>query len=172
MVGKYRRARASGADGAAAGAVDTSHVRPVTATSDRHPRRLAVVAGDGNAVPGFALDPVRLERIFEADSRFGERVVGLFEAEVCRRVAELAVAETVGDATMVRRVGHELKGTCLTVGATRMAAGCERIERAGADGSLADLGRLRAELEITFAGTLQELRERGWRSRHVTTPAA
>ncbi|MCU1674739.1 MAG: two-component hybrid sensor and regulator [Frankiales bacterium] len=96
----------------------------------------------------LAVDPsVLMEltgRLGARGAEFRTKLIGTFEDETERRIAELSAATAAGDAAEVARVAHAMRGGSGAMGAHRLAAVCADVEeslRAGQQLDLADAGR-------------------------------
>ncbi|MGH7268456.1 MAG: Hpt domain-containing protein, partial [Candidatus Rokuibacteriota bacterium] len=91
------------------------------------------------------------------------RLVEGFVDDAARRLAALREAVDRGDAPAVRRLAHALRGSCLNVGASRMAEVAETLERKAAveslDGGRELVERLAAELRLARSALARALRE-------------
>jgi HPt (histidine-containing phosphotransfer) domain-containing protein len=99
-----------------------------------------------------ALDPERLARLRAALTTGGSvalftRVLEGFIGDAGQRVAALRPAVERADAPAVRQVAHALRSSCVNVGAARMAAVAETLERQAGEGALAGAAGLVARLE-------------------------
>jgi signal transduction histidine kinase/CheY-like chemotaxis protein len=81
----------------------------------------------GDALPRVELDPT-IPR--------SAPVIELFLRSVPEQMEALARAATSSDVEQVRSVAHKLKGGCLSLGASRMAAACQAVEQAAAQGHI------------------------------------
>lgn len=108
------------------------------------------------------LDAAALARLRELDpdGRNGvvRRVLTAFESSLARMLAQLAAEVDGGNAAVVASVAHTLKSSSASVGALRLAATCEEVERRAResrDGGTAaqrhDVERLLAEGEAALA---------------------
>jgi signal transduction histidine kinase/DNA-binding response OmpR family regulator/HPt (histidine-containing phosphotransfer) domain-containing protein len=114
--------------------------------------RLVRVAPGAEGGEGPELDP-SLPRSARAIELFLKTVPELIEA--------LTSAVNVGDAPQVKQLAHKLKGNCLSLGATRMAASCHAVELAALDGRI-DVeanARIPAQLAVV-APLLSQLQQR------------
>jgi HPt (histidine-containing phosphotransfer) domain-containing protein len=92
---------------------------------------------------------------FEGDEAFYSRIVPLFCAAATEQACALVEAATAGDRHTIQHWAHTLKGSLLTVGATRSAELAEYVERTGRerqlDGLTVQVRRLAAETAIIVA---------------------
>jgi HPt (histidine-containing phosphotransfer) domain-containing protein len=98
------------------------------------------------------LDPDRLTRLRAALTTGGSlalfaRVLEGFIGDAGQRVAALRRAVEGADAPAVRQVAHALRSSCVNVGAARMAAVAEALERLAGAGALAGAAGLVERLE-------------------------
>jgi signal transduction histidine kinase/CheY-like chemotaxis protein/HPt (histidine-containing phosphotransfer) domain-containing protein len=104
----------------------------------------------------------RLRAVFAGDGALFARVVAGFADDAARRVAALRQAVERGDAAAVRSLAHALRGSCLNVGAARMAevAGALEGKAAGTSpgGGRELVDQLEAELQIARSALALELR--------------
>lgn len=117
--------------------------------------------GDPASSPGSPLDPAVIAQLrteFGATAILGE-LVELFGAQTPGRLVELRAGIDGGDAAAVSGHAHQLKGGCLTMGASRMAGLCEELEQSARTGSLAGAQRLAGEIEAEFAQACAALHE-------------
>lgn len=100
------------------------------------------------------------EQLDDADGTMVDGIVSLYLAHGRELVDRLQAAAEASDAVALREVAHSLKGSTLAVGGARLAALCQRIERAGslADGQQAARA-VRQEFEA-LADQLSELSRR------------
>jgi HPt (histidine-containing phosphotransfer) domain-containing protein len=101
--------------------------------------RCAAAPLDGNG--DEAVDAETIERLraeLDGIGRAGavDGLVEEFVSSLGQRVDEIRSALAKGDAEVVRESAHALKGAAATLGATRLAAVCAAMERAGRDGDL------------------------------------
>jgi hypothetical protein len=108
------------------------------------------------------LDAAALSRLRELDpeGRNGvvRRVLATFETSLGRMLSQLAAEVDGGNAAVVASVAHTLKSSSASVGALRLAAACDEVERraresrdAGAPAQRHDVQRLLAEGEAALA---------------------
>jgi HPt (histidine-containing phosphotransfer) domain-containing protein len=113
-------------------------------------------------VPPVTLDATALGRLRELDpdGRNGvvRRVLGAFETSLVRQLAQLAqlAAEVDGGrAAVVGGIAHTLKSSSASVGALRLTAACDEVERrareSGGAAQRHDVERLLAEGEAALA---------------------
>jgi HPt (histidine-containing phosphotransfer) domain-containing protein len=68
--------------------------------------------------------------VLSSEARRSAKLVGLFLKQAPIELANLEAALHAGDGDGVRGVSHKLKGSCYAIGALRMAAMCEGVEKA------------------------------------------
>jgi HPt (histidine-containing phosphotransfer) domain-containing protein len=86
-----------------------------------------------------------------ADESFVSDYIGLFLNDTEQRLSAMTQAFTSGDTETVRREGHALKGSCLELGADRMARFCEDLSMAAQHDNLDEVGAVIAKLDREFA---------------------
>lgn len=120
----------------------------------------------GAGLPPATLDEAALARLRELDpeGRHGvvARVLGAFEASLARTLQQLAAERESADAALVGGIAHTLKSSSASVGALRLAAVCQEIERSARGEAAAakrhDVDRLLAEGEAALAAVRAMLR--------------
>jgi two-component system, sensor histidine kinase and response regulator len=85
-----------------------------------------------------------------------ERVIDLFLSAAPEQLQALRAAACAGEIERVKRLAHKLKGGCLSLGATRLAASAQNVERAAAQGRID--ARSLAELTPRLAAVSAQLR--------------
>ena len=95
-------------------------------------------AGDGAAA---ALDIAALQDLVGGDLEVIAELLDSFRASAEALHGEIRAAFTTGDAGLVARHAHSMKGAARTAGAAPLAAICEAIERHAIDGSDPATGR-------------------------------
>jgi len=98
-------------------------------------------------------------RVYAKSGAFLQQVIEIFEQHGRVSLEELFAASAKDDSETVRRVAHRLKGSCLNVGATRMAQRLRHLEQlcvGNASGD--DTHALIAELPEVFAETCNALK--------------
>jgi len=91
------------------------------------------------------------ERMGNADESFVSDYIGLFLKDTEQRLSAMTNAFTSGDTETVRREGHALKGSCLELGADRMARFCEDLTMAAQHDNLDEVGAVIGKLDREFA---------------------
>jgi HPt (histidine-containing phosphotransfer) domain-containing protein len=117
-------------------------------------RWVTMAAARGDAENQEALAHLRrdlVERTGYDDQSFLKDYIGLFLDDTSARLEQLGQALANGEAEAVRREGHALKGSCLELGANRMANFCEDISVAASNGKLDEIGILLGHLDREFA---------------------
>jgi signal transduction histidine kinase/DNA-binding response OmpR family regulator len=113
-----------------------------------------VQAGPSETPPGAAgalLDPAILAQLrsLDSDGRPGtlRELLALFEDGTPQLLRTLRAAAAASDADGLRHTAHTLKGTAANLGATHMAALCQRIEEIDDSSDGTELDQLLSELE-------------------------
>ncbi len=110
-----------------------------------------------DAVPAAApdtdcLDPTVLDEVVEFAGATGtslvRELIELFFAELPTRLDALRAGVLDGDPDRVTRAAHAMKGGAGNLGAVRVAALCNQLERQGRERDLSGAGAMLAELEI------------------------
>src|SRR5262245_27574101 len=78
---------------------------------------------------------------------FLKELVGAFLRQAPQRISAVREASQRGDARALELAAHSLKGSCGSLGATAMAACCDRLETLGREGAALGHGELLAALE-------------------------
>ena len=91
------------------------------------------------------------ERAGLEDESFLRDYIELFLNDTESRLAEMSHAFVSGDTKTVQRQGHALKGSCLELGAHRMARFCEDLSVAAKHGNLDEVGAVIGRLDREFA---------------------
>jgi CheY-like chemotaxis protein/HPt (histidine-containing phosphotransfer) domain-containing protein len=79
------------------------------------------------------------------------RLITLYLNEVPSRLGELREAVAQGDSDRVKRVAHELRGSSVQLGATRMADLCAELQESASGNDLSQAETRVAELQREFA---------------------
>jgi signal transduction histidine kinase/CheY-like chemotaxis protein len=94
------------------------------------PRWAALAAtrgASGNAAALTELRDTLLQKTGRDDATFLKDYIGLFLQDTESRLGKIDLALSDRDAKSLRREGHALKGSCLELGADRMARFCEQL---------------------------------------------
>ena len=91
------------------------------------------------------------ERAGQDDESFLRDYIDIFLADTQSRLSEMSRAFVSGDTETVRRQGHALKGSCLELGADRMARFCEDLSVAAKHDNLDEVGAVIGRLDREFA---------------------
>jgi signal transduction histidine kinase/DNA-binding response OmpR family regulator len=91
------------------------------------------------------------ERAGQDDESFLRDYIALFLNDTESRLSEMSQAFVAGDTDTVRRQGHALKGSCLELGADRMARFCEDLSVAAKHDNLDEVGVVIGRLDREFA---------------------
>ena len=100
-----------------------------------------------------------LREDFASTGDLGElaAIIRNFLEHAARELGTIAEAVADSDAEAARLAGHKLKGSSLTLGASRLGAAAEQVEAAAAAGDLAAATDALRELESVFALTRASL---------------
>ncbi len=107
------------------------------------------------------LDPAVLDALrgYAKSAAFLKQVIEIFEEHGQTSIAELCAAAQADDRESLRRVAHRLKGSCLNVGAQRMAQMLRSFEvLTGENASGDDTHVLLASLPDTLEETCKALK--------------
>ncbi len=100
------------------------------------------------------LDATRLDVLADLEDDTSDllsEVVGLFVTDTDRSLAAATEAAGVANMGVLRRIAHDLKGTCGTIGAVRMQALATELEDAVRVGEAQDAGHDVQRLVEEFA---------------------
>lgn len=117
-------------------------------------RWVTMAAARGDAEDQDALALLRrnlVERTGHDDQSFLKDYIGLFLDDTSARLERMGQALASGEADAVRREGHALKGSCLELGADRMARYCEDLSVAARNDNLDEVGVVIGNLDREFA---------------------
>jgi CheY-like chemotaxis protein/HPt (histidine-containing phosphotransfer) domain-containing protein len=121
------------------------------------------------------LDPAVLRDLAQLEQGGGFSVrdfVEVFLQETGERLRALAEGVTAGDGERVRREAHTVKGSARQIGARRLAAACEALERAASTATAEDNNRLLDRVREEFARVDRALAEyRDGAGPEVRTPS-
>lgn len=102
-----------------------------------------------------ALDDAVLDGLREldrgGDGTFFRRVVEAYLADAPSRLGDLRRGVSEKDPARTARAAHALKGSCRNIGAKRLAALCETLERLGGKEGLHSAGEILRQVEREFA---------------------
>lgn len=108
------------------------------------------------------LDPGAIQRLRDiaakTDAAFVNQVITLFERQVPTGIYEIEEAVTEGDNTKLWQTAHKLKGTCLNVGAKKLAELFRLIEIKGKNGDNREMDNHVHELKPLYERTLLDFR--------------
>ena len=94
----------------------------------------------------------------QTDPGFLQQVLDMFMNQAPLSMEEIRQHFEKGDFTGMWKAAHKLKGTCLNIGAARLAEVCKEIERKGRNLEIGGLLGLTMQLENDYKSTLKELR--------------
>jgi CheY-like chemotaxis protein len=106
-------------------------------------------SGDSASVDLSVLD--NLAGMTEGGDEFVGRLIETFVSDTTSRLVTLHVALDAGDASMIERTGHALKGSSGNMGATAMAALGAALQGVGQKQDLEGAGALIEDMEAEFA---------------------
>ncbi|MEP7264602.1 MAG: ATP-binding protein [Bacteroidota bacterium] len=108
------------------------------------------------------LDPGAIQRLRDiaakTDAAFVNQVITLFEKQVPSGIYEIEEAVTEGDTTKLWQTAHKLKGTCLNVGAKKLAELFRLLEIKGKNGDNREMEQHVHELKPLYERTLLDFR--------------
>lgn len=87
----------------------------------------------------------------EGDDSFLKEIVAIFVGDTPGRLLEMRTAFAAGDQTTFSRAAHSLKGSASNLGAVRLRAVAEELERLSREGPLDGLDRHLPRVEAEFA---------------------
>jgi CheY-like chemotaxis protein/HPt (histidine-containing phosphotransfer) domain-containing protein len=118
----------------------------------------AVVADKAVHEPASGIDRTTLDALRKLQTaNRPNALTDLFVKDSAERLAEMRAALERADVRVVEHAAHALKGSCGTLGATRMAGLCEIIETRSHAGSLQGVAILLEALEEEFSRVRQTL---------------
>jgi len=107
------------------------------------------------AVDAAAIE--RLREIGDGDVAFLKDVFSAFESDTAQRLVALRTTLAAGDITGLKRAAHTIKGSCLNVGASSMAADSLQLEQLAGAGKLDGAPELISRIEQEFKRVVVEL---------------
>jgi len=107
------------------------------------------------AAPVFDLDDA-LARI-EGDRELLEEIVSIFIAECASNMDAIRQAHSAGDARLLERLAHTVKGASANLGAVAVSQAAFRIEKTAASGDLASCAELIEKMQQEIDRLLPEL---------------
>jgi HPt (histidine-containing phosphotransfer) domain-containing protein len=87
------------------------------------------------------LDPSELDEICDGDESLRGQLATMFRDQARSAITELTSAIAVGDATVIQRTAHALKGSAAILGAKRLSAVSSELYECAAGDQLADAPR-------------------------------
>ena len=109
------------------------------------------------------LDQQAISRLMDinqkVDSGFLAQVIGMFSQQAPVMVDEILESEKSGDLTKMWQAAHKLKGSCLNLGAKKLAETCRQIEIKGKGNELSKIPGLTAGLRNLYELTESELKK-------------
>lgn len=107
------------------------------------------------AVDAAAIE--RLREIGDGDVAFLKDVFSAFESDTVQRLVALRTTLAAGDTTGLKRAAHTIKGSCLNVGASSMAADSLQLEQLAGAGKLDGAPELISRIEQEFKRVVADL---------------
>jgi two-component system sensor histidine kinase RpfC len=131
-------------------------------TAEQRPAAEEVAKGEVHVLPERAaslLDPRRLHDVqrIAGNSDFMSRLIAGFNADITGLLSTLEKQVARGELAAVGDTTHAMKGAALGIGAARLAALCEEVERLAAAGQLAPCRSALPRLRTCFEQTSVQL---------------
>jgi signal transduction histidine kinase/DNA-binding response OmpR family regulator len=117
-------------------------------------RWMPLIAERSASKDEFALNTLRenlVEKTGNGDDLFLSGYIDLFLRDAEERLQVMSTAFVSGDSEALRRAGHALKGSCLELGADRMARYCDDLSVAARNQNLDEVGTVIGKLDQEFA---------------------
>lgn len=95
----------------------------------------------------------------DSDHELLSELLALFRVEGCQQIKTLCEAVQENDSDKLRKNAHMLKGSSLTLGASRMAALCNTLETHGREGKASQSVKELELLEFEYQNVMAELEE-------------
>ena len=118
---------------------------------------------EGSKIEGVSelLDATTINRLVDigkaTDPGFTVQVLEMFSRQAPTCIEEMRTSLESGDYTTMWKSAHKLKGTCLNIGAKKVAESCKDIERKGRNLEVSGLQGLIMQLEVDYNSTFKEL---------------
>jgi PAS domain S-box-containing protein len=132
---------------------------------------LALVAGSMTQPPAaeIAIDPTVIDQLRElgegTEPNFLDELIEQFVGDTDSLVVELREAFEAGDAAVVGRIAHCIKGSSSQLGGRDLSLSCERLEAKASAGRLSDSHADLQQVEIDFAEARNAL------TKHLSPPS-
>lgn len=94
----------------------------------------------------------------QTDPGFLQQVLDMFIKQAPLDIENIRNGFERGDFALMWKTAHKLKGTCLNIGAQRLAETCKEIEKKGRNLENAGLMGLCMQLESEYSATIEELK--------------
>jgi PAS domain S-box-containing protein len=108
------------------------------------------------------LDNAAINRLMDigkaTDPGFLQQILDMFLKQAPESISEIKASLEKGDPITMWKAAHKLKGTCLNIGAKKMAEICKEIESKGRHSQLMGLQGLSIQLEMDYKATVEELK--------------
>ena len=129
-------------------------VEELLSTLERWAANLAARAVSRERAIEEVLDRAALDRVRKLQEESGAELMAelieLFLEDSPAQMAALKEAVYQADFDALKRSAHSLKGSCVSLGARRVASICSEMEKRGRDRHLDDAGEMLIQLEIEF----------------------
>jgi HPt (histidine-containing phosphotransfer) domain-containing protein len=118
---------------------------------------------EGSKIEGVSelLDATTINRLVDigkaTDPGFTIQVLEMFSRQAPTCIEEMRTSLESGDYSTMWKSAHKLKGTCLNIGAKKVAEICKDIERKGRNLEVSGLQGLIMQLEVDYNSTYKEL---------------
>ena len=110
---------------------------------------------------GAVLNRNMLNESTGGDTEFAQELFGDLVPRARQLREDISGALVAGQADTLRKAAHELKGSCLTLGAERVAAVSRELENLGRAGSVQGGQELLVSLDQELDGLVAHLTEQG-----------
>jgi PAS domain S-box-containing protein len=108
------------------------------------------------------LDNSAINRLMDigkaTDPGFLQQILDMFLKQAPESISEIKLSLEKGDPITMWKAAHKLKGTCLNIGAKKMAEICKEMESKGRNSQLMGLQGLSIQLEMDYKATVEELK--------------
>ena len=145
----------TGDDGEAVPAADTTALKSEVGSEARSEAEKEAASGPLDIV---VLGKLR-DLLGERGREFIDNLTALFLQDSQTRIEALRLAISENRAAEIYKIAHAFKGSCVNVGARRLAGLCEILEQKGTTGNLQNAGRILEHLEAEYALVATAIKE-------------